>query len=316
MSAPLESVAQKTLRTSIECCGIGLHSGLPVNLVLRPGAINQGIVFKRVDLAGADALIPARWDHVVDTRLCTVIGNAAGATVGTIEHLMAALRGAGIDNATIEVDRAEVPIMDGSAQPFSFLIECAGTLSQAASRSMIRILQPVEIRDGDASARLEPDCGFSFEMAIDFPEPIGAQSGGIRLGHDNFRTDLARARTFGFLAWVEELRRLGLAKGGSLDNAIVVSGDGVVNAGGLRYTDEFVRHKLLDAIGDLYLAEAPILGRFIGHKSGHALNNMLLRALFENDDAWCYDTVGSQEDHMTRYRGMVSASQAITQVAV
>ena len=291
-----ESSAQKTMRSKIHCTGVGLHSGAKVNMTLHPSDINTGLTFVRTDLPEDQGVIPARWDHVCDTSMCTVIGNRHGAKIGTVEHLMAALRGCGVDNAVIEIDGPEVPIMDGSAAPFVFLIESAGVTPQAAVRRAIRVLKTVEIRDGDKVARLSPAAGFSFSFEIDFPNSIvSRQEGAIRLANGAFKSDLARARTFGFLKDAEALRARGLARGASLDNAVVINGGQVMNEGGLRYEDEFVRHKILDSIGDLYLAGAPILGHFHGSKSGHALNNSLLRTLFEDDMAWCYDTMDHAE---------------------
>ncbi len=287
-----ESSAQKTMRGKIHCTGVGLHTGAKVSMTLQPSDINTGITFVRTDLPEEVGVVPALWDQVCDTTLCTVIGNEHGVTVGTVEHLMAALRGCGVDNAVIELDGPEVPIMDGSAAPFVFLIESAGLASQAAVRRAIRVLKSVEITDGDKVARLTPSAGFSFSFEIDFPNSlISRQEGAIRLANGAFKSDLARARTFGFLKDAEMLRERGLARGGSLDNAIIINGGQVMNEGGLRFEDEFVRHKILDSIGDLYLAGAPILGHFHGGKSGHALNNKLLRALFDDEMAWCYDTM-------------------------
>ena len=291
LSAESGAATQKTLKTAIKCTGVGLHGGQDVTMVLRPGEINTGIVFVRTDVPQGRRSITARWDRVSDTRLCTVISNAQGVTVGTIEHLMAALRGCGVDNAVVELNGPEVPIMDGSAAPFVFLVECAGLVSQPALRRSIRVLRPIEVTAEDRWARLTPSASTTFSFEIDFQSrAIAHQEGLIRLANGNFKTEIARARTFGFAQEVEALRRHGLALGGSLENAIVVSGDRVMNAEGLRYEDEFVRHKILDSIGDLYLAGAPILGHFHGYKAGHALNNQLLRALFADDTAWCYDT--------------------------
>ncbi|NNG04322.1 MAG: UDP-3-O-acyl-N-acetylglucosamine deacetylase [Inquilinus sp.] len=293
-SGSAESAAQKTLKSRIHCTGIGLHTGARVNMTLLPADINSGLVFVRTDVAEDRAVVPARWDGVSDTTLCTVVSNEHGTTVGTVEHLMAALRGCGIDNAAIELDGPEVPIMDGSAAPFVFLIESAGMAAQPAVRRAIRVLKTVEVRDGDKLARLTPAAGFSFSFEIDFPDPVvRRQKGTIRLANGAFKSDLARARTFGFLKDVEYLRSRGLARGGSLDNAVVINRGRVMNEGGLRFEDEFVRHKILDSIGDLYLAGAPILGHFHGDKSGHALNNQLLRRLFADELAWCYDTMDS-----------------------
>ncbi|MEO3434373.1 UDP-3-O-acyl-N-acetylglucosamine deacetylase [Inquilinus sp. CAU 1745] len=291
-----EGSSQKTLKSAIHCSGVGLHSGRNVSMTLRPADVNTGITFIRTDLKAGMRVIPAIWDRVVDTRLCTVVGNEDGATVGTIEHLMAALRGCGVDNAEIELDGPEVPVMDGSAAPFVFLIECAGMTSQAAARRAIRLLRPVEVSDGDKLASFTPSVGCSYSMLIDFPSrAISRQQGYVKLENGSFKDEISRARTFGFLQDVEMLKRNGLALGGSLDNAVVVNGDKVLNEDGLRFQDEFVRHKILDSIGDLYLAGAPVLGHFHGVKSGHALNNKLLRELFADESAWIYDTMGAVE---------------------
>lgn len=291
--------SQTTLKSDIRCTGVGLHSGNKIRMRLRPGEINSGISFIRTDQPDAINVVPAQWDRVSDTTLCTVITNEHGVSVSTVEHLMAALRGCGIDNAVIELDGAEVPIMDGSSAPFVFLIECAGTVRQAAERRAIRILKPVSVGDGKREARLTPGSSFAFSFEIDFTShAVSRQKGSIRLANGAFKSDLARARTFGFLEDLEVLRARGLALGGSLDNAIVIDGDTVLNDEGLRYTDEFVRHKILDSVGDLYLAGAPILGHFHGCRSGHALNNELLRKLFADETAWCYDTMdGADQSH-------------------
>jgi UDP-3-O-[3-hydroxymyristoyl] N-acetylglucosamine deacetylase len=281
---------QQTLKSSIDCVGVGLHSGRRVRLTLRPAEPDHGIIFRRTDL-GRD--IPARFDRVVDARLATVVADGS-ASVGTVEHLMAALAGSGIDNALIELDGPEVPILDGSAGPLLFLLDCAGTVAQPALRSAIEIRRPVRVRDGDAFAELRPtdarvSLGACLDMAlsIDFPAmAIGQQSCSLRLSPASFRRQLAGARTFVLAAEVEQLRAAGLALGGSLDNAVVVDGAQVLNPGGLRMENEFACHKLLDAVGDLALAGAPLHGRFIGHKSGHSLNNRLLRALFADASAW------------------------------
>jgi UDP-3-O-[3-hydroxymyristoyl] N-acetylglucosamine deacetylase len=279
---------QTTLKTRIGCSGVGLHSGRRVTMVIGPAPIDAGIRFRRTDLAGQGAEIPARWDHVVDTRLCTVIGNAAGVTIGTVEHLLAAFAGAGIDNAMVEIDGPEVPIMDGSADSFVFLIECAGFAQQSAPRKQIKILKRVSVADGrGAEASLAPAPFAALDFSLDFASPvIGRQEKSVVLTNGAFKRELSRARTFGFAEEVEHLRKAGLARGGSLDNAVVIGEDRVLNREGLRYGDEFVRHKLLDAMGDLYLAGAPVEGRFSGVRSGHALNNQLLRALFADDSAW------------------------------
>jgi UDP-3-O-[3-hydroxymyristoyl] N-acetylglucosamine deacetylase len=290
-SANIGIAFQHTLKTAIPCTGVGLHSGNRVSMTIAPAPADNGITFVRTDKCGAEAEIQGAFDNVRDTRLCTVVGNAAGTTIGTVEHLMAALWGCGIDNAVVELDGPEVPIMDGSADPFVFLIDCAGRVEQDATRRAIRILKTITVGEGGKVASLRPDDQPVFSFEIDFDSAVVArQSAEMTLTEDAFKTHIARARTFGFLHEVEALRNAGLARGGSLDNAIVVSGDRVLNEGGLRFADEFVRHKILDAVGDLYLAGAPILGRFHGCRSGHMLNNQLLRALFNDRTAWCYDT--------------------------
>ncbi|MSP00714.1 MAG: UDP-3-O-acyl-N-acetylglucosamine deacetylase [Acetobacteraceae bacterium] len=286
---------QRTLKFRIPCVGTGLHTGRRVNLTLLPAPADHGIVFRRTDL-GRD--IPASYNQVVDTKLCTVVGEGS-ARVSTIEHLMAALAGAGIDNVLIEVDGPEVPIMDGSAAPFSFLLECAGTTTLDTPRKTIEILRPVRVTDGHAFAELRPFDNttsqaarpavptLELEVSIDFADAaIGRQSRSLRLTPENFRDAVAPARTFGLLRELDHLRALGLAKGGSLDNAIIVDGDKILNPGGLRMKDEFVAHKLLDAVGDLALAGAALHGRFIAHRPGHGLTNKLLRALFANQASW------------------------------
>ncbi|MEQ8967451.1 MAG: UDP-3-O-acyl-N-acetylglucosamine deacetylase [Azospirillaceae bacterium] len=292
---------QRTLKSAIACKGTGLHSGARVAMTLEPAAPGTGIVFRRTDRPAAEADIPARFDAVADTRLCTVLANEAGTSIGTVEHLMAALRGCGVDNAVVALDGPEVPIMDGSAAPFVFLIECAGTVGQVEPRRVIRVLEPVEVVHGRGaevrSAHLAPaDAAvFDFDIAFD-TAAIGRQSHRFELSDGAFKTELADCRTFGFLAEVEQLRAAGLARGGSLANAIVVDGDRVLNEEGLRRADEFVRHKILDAMGDLYLAGAPIIGAYAGDKAGHALNNALLRALFERPEAWCHETAPAEAD--------------------
>jgi UDP-3-O-[3-hydroxymyristoyl] N-acetylglucosamine deacetylase len=281
---------QHTLKKETSLAGTGLHSGAEVSMTLRPAPAGHGIVFIRTDVTDRDNVIPALWDRVVDTRLCTVIGNQAGVSVGTIEHLMAALRGCHIDNAIVELDAPEVPVMDGSAAPFVALIDAAGIAAQPeASRRVIRVLREVAVEEGGKFARLAPADGAIFTGHIDFDHPaIGSQKRAITLMNGNFRHDIADSRTFGFLHEVEALRRNGLALGGSLDNAVVLDHDKVMNPEGLRHGDEFIRHKLLDAVGDLYLAGAPILGAYDGHKAGHSLNNAVLRKLFATEGGWAY----------------------------
>ncbi len=283
--------SQRTLKAPIGCVGVGVHSGRKTNLSLHPAPANHGIVFRRIDL-GVD--IQARFDNVCDTRLCTVIGSG-NAQVGTIEHLMAALSGSGIDNASIEIDGPEVPILDGSSAPFLFLLDCAGIVDQFVPRAMIEIMRPVRVTDGDAFAELRPYPRSSrvappvldMELTIDFAAAaIGKQGCSLRLTPNSFRDELSSARTFALASEVEQLQKAGLALGGSLDNAVVVDGDKVLNPSGLRMPREFARHKMLDAVGDLALAGAALHGRFIAHRSGHTLNNKLLRALFADASAW------------------------------
>jgi UDP-3-O-[3-hydroxymyristoyl] N-acetylglucosamine deacetylase len=278
---------QTTLKRRIDCRGVGLHTGRRIALTLGPAAIDTGIRFRRTDPAGKGATICARWDSVVDTNLCTVIGDGAGVTVGTVEHLMAAFAGLGIDNALVELDGPEVPIMDGSADAFSFLIACAGVAEQSAPRKRIRVLKRVTVGDERASASLTPWPVATLDFALDFDNPaIGHQEKSLPLTGAFFQRELARARTFGLYDEIEHLRKTGLIRGGSLDNAVVVGTDRVLNREGLRYADEFVRHKMLDALGDLYLAGALIEGRFSGVRSGHKLNSQLLCALFADAEAW------------------------------
>ena len=281
------AVLQRTLRGTAECSGIGVHSGDKVNMRLLPAPENTGIVFIRTDLVNGARKIEARWDNVVETQLCTVIGNDHGAKVATIEHLMAALRAYEIDNAYIEIDAAEVPVMDGSSDYFVFLIEMAGIATQKAPRRAIEIIRPVEIVVGEKRRALTPADESRFSFEIDFDKKVIAhQTYDFILSAGGFKNEISRARTFGFFEEVDQLQKMGFARGGSLDNAIVIKDDQVMNEDGLRYDDEFVRHKLLDAVGDLALAGAPILGHFHGYCSGHALNNQLLHTLFADPLAW------------------------------
>jgi UDP-3-O-[3-hydroxymyristoyl] N-acetylglucosamine deacetylase len=281
------AVRQRTLKGPVHCSGVGLHGGAPVSMTLLPAPADHGIVFQRTDARAPDNTIPALWHAVVETRHCTVIGNRAGVTVSTVEHLMAAFAGAGIDNALVTLDGAEVPIMDGSAAPFMFLIECAGVLAQDAPRRAIKVLKPVMIADGGRIAALSPAASFSISFEIDFDNAaVARQECYFQVGAGTFKAEISRARTFGFLHEVDEMRAAGLALGGSLDNAVVVAGAEVLNEDGLRYDNEFVRHKVLDCIGDLYLAGAPLLGHFRGVRSGHRFNHLLLKALLADRQAW------------------------------
>lgn len=273
---------QRTLRAPIGCVGIGLHTGRDVSLTLHPAPAGTGIVLRRSDL-GVE--FPARFDLVNDTRLCTLLWpeGQPEARVGTVEHVMAALAAKGVTNVVIEVDAAEIPILDGSASPFVFLIECAGLIDQVAAADTIEILSPVRVQEGEAFAELLPSHGHGLrlEVSIDFAASvIGRQSLALDLSAASFEHQLSTARTFAMAAEIEALRKAGLARGGSLDNAIVVDGERVMNPAGLHSPDEFVRHKMLDAVGDLYLAGAPIVGIFRANRPGHGINNKLLRALF------------------------------------
>lgn len=282
-------LTRRRLASSIGCRGVGLHTGRVISLTLHPAPLGSGIVFHRSDL-GLD--IPARHDLVVETRLCTQIGLPGNreARVGTIEHVMAALAATGIDDARIELDGPEVPILDGSAAPFLFLIDCAGTVEHFAARRTIEVLRTVRVEDSHGAwAELAPNAEPAFDatLSIDFGETaIGQQSMALRISTESFRRELADARTFTLAEDVARLRAAGLAQGGSLANAVVVDGPMILNPGGLRRPDEFVRHKLLDVVGDLALAGAPIIARFTGHRSGHALNNQLLLALFADRRNW------------------------------
>ncbi len=278
---------QRTLKSPIRCAGIGLHSGARAEMVLKPAQANTGIVFRRIEPTGRSVDIPASWQNVVDTRMCTRIGLPGGPSVAMIEHLMAALAGSEIDNALIEIEGPEVPVMDGSSAPFMFLIECAGTVEQSAPRRALKIIKEIEVGTPDKLVRLGPSATPTISYDIDFDSPvIRRQQAEMKFINGTFKSEISRARTFGFLHELDQLRAAGLARGGSLDNAVVVTADGVMNEGGLRYDDEFVRHKMLDAVGDLYLAGGPILGRFHGHRSGHHLHHAALVQLFADPSAW------------------------------
>ncbi len=278
---------QITLKNVIRATGVGLHTGDKVYLTLRPAPANTGIVFRRVDLDPVVEL-KASPDLVGDTRLSTTL-DFDGTRVSTVEHLMSAFAGLGIDNAWVDLTAGEVPIMDGSAGPFVFLIQSAGLQEQNAPKQFIRILQSIEVQDGDKWVRFEPHNGFKVTFSIDFNHPIlqsSTQSASIDVSTTAFIKEISRARTFGFLQDVEALQDAGLARGGSLDNAIVMDAYHILNDEGLRYGDEFVRHKILDAIGDLYLLGYPLIGAFTAHKSGHSLNTRLLHLLQERPSAW------------------------------
>lgn len=290
-------VKQRTLKNPVSVTGVGLHSGAKVTLGLRPAPANTGIVFRRVDVKPVGE-IRAHAELVHDTRLSTCM-EQNGVRVATIEHLMSAFAGMGVDNAYVDLDSAEVPIMDGSAGSFIFLLQSAGITEQSAAKKFIRIKKAVEVRQGDKWVRFEPYHGYKLSFTIDFAHPVFANTSQhvtIDLGEESYVRDISRARTFGFMQDVENMRAQGLALGGSLDNAIVMDEYRVLNADGLRFEDEFVKHKVLDAIGDLYLLGHPLIGAFSGHKSGHALNNALLRALLADASAWEFVTFDSVEE--------------------
>src|SRR5690554_1886889 len=299
---------QRTIQKTISTKGVGLHSGRRVELTLRPAAPNTGIVFHRVDLPEVVHL-PARADMVGNTRLASVL-QQGNARVSTVEHLMSALAGLGIDNLHVDLTAEEVPIMDGSAGTFVYLLRSAGLQEQAAPKQFLRVLKTVEVREGEGDdlkwARLEPHDGFALSFAIDFQHPAidsTASFAEVDFARDSYVKTIARARTFGFASEVEALRSMGLARGGSLDNAIVMDEYRVLNSDGLRYEDEFVKHKILDAIGDLYLAGRPLVARYVACKSGHAMNNQLVRALLAQQDAWelvTYDSPAATPAAFTR----------------
>jgi UDP-3-O-[3-hydroxymyristoyl] N-acetylglucosamine deacetylase len=258
-------------------------------MTMHPAPVDTGIVFERTDLSNGARVFPARYDYVSDTFLCTTLTNATGASLATVEHVMAAFSGCGIDNARIEVNSPELPIMDGSASPFVFLIECAGTETLDAPRRALRVQKQVTVTDGDKRASLTPLDGRRVCCEIIYDnERIARQRASVILTCETFKNEVSRARTFGLMEDVAGLQASGLALGGSLDNAVVVSGDKILNDGGLRFEDEFARHKVLDAVGDLALAGAPLIGAFDGFCSGHALNIQLLKALFADADAWAW----------------------------
>jgi UDP-3-O-[3-hydroxymyristoyl] N-acetylglucosamine deacetylase len=280
---------QRTLRNAIQATGVGLHSGEKIFLTLQPAPVNTGIVFRRTDLA-SPLSIPALSENVTDTRLCTTIGKN-GYNIATVEHLLSALAGLGIDNCVVDVSAAEVPIMDGSAAPFVFLIQSAGIHEQSEPKKFIRIKKQITVQDNDKQAAFIPHNGFKVSFTIDFDHPVfrgRPQSASLDLSSTSFVKEVSRARTFGFMSDYECLRSQSLALGGSMDNAIVVDDYRILNEDGLRYDDEFVKHKILDAIGDLYLLGHSLIGSFEGVRSGHHLNNVLLKELLRQTDAWEY----------------------------
>jgi UDP-3-O-[3-hydroxymyristoyl] N-acetylglucosamine deacetylase len=288
---------QRTLKKVVSATGVGLHNGEKVTLTLRPAAIDSGIVFRRSDLP-ATPEIQATPNAVHDTRMCSAL-EQNGVRVATVEHLMSALAGLGVDNVVIDVSASEIPIMDGSSGPFIFLLQSAGIVEQNAPKKFIKIKKIIEVKEGDKWVRFEPYHGFKLDFTIDFAHPVFENSGQnviIDFKDNSYIKEISRARTFGFMHEVEYLRANGLARGGSLDNAIVLDEFRVLNREGLRYEDEFAKHKVLDAIGDLYMLGHPLLGAFFAFKSGHGLNNKLLRALQADSSAWEYATFDSLDD--------------------
>ncbi len=294
---------QRTLKSAIKTTGVGLHTGARVDLVMRPAAADAGIVFHRVDLERVVSM-PADALHVGDTRLSSTL-RVDGVSISTVEHVMSALAGLGIDNLHLDVSGPEVPIMDGSAGPFVYLLKSAGIVEQDAPKRYLRILSPVEARDGDKWARFDPFNGLKLDFTIDFPHPMfGSENRQVVIdfAQHSYVKEVARARTFGFMQDVEAMRNAGLALGGSLQNAVVLDDVRVLNAEGLRFDNEFVKHKVLDAIGDLYLLGHPLIGQYTAFKSGHALNNALARALLQRPDAWEYVTFRAEDDVPTAFQ--------------
>lgn len=302
---------QTTIASAATFNGVGLHSGKPVRMTVRPAPAEHGIVFLRTDISGASPRVPALWSMVTPSQLCTLIENADGVTVSTIEHIMAALVGAGVHNALIEIDGPEVPILDGSAAPFVKGIMSKGLRNLGAPLRAIRILKPVEVREGEAVARLEPAQSLEIDFTIDFVDAaIGHQEKRLKMSNGAFVRELMDSRTFCRQSDVDAMRAKGLALGGTYDNAVVIDGDRVLSPGGLRHADEAVRHKMLDALGDLALAGAPVLGRYTGTRSGHAMTNRLLRALFADPDAWEWETCTPAQAYSLPGAGVCRASIA------
>ena len=300
-------IKQRTIKSVIHATGVGLHSGQKVYMTLRPAPVNAGVVFIRSDLKQPNT-IRAEALRVGDTRLSTCL-EEGGVRVATIEHLMSAISGLGIDNLFVDLTSAEVPIMDGSAGPFVFLLQSAGMAEQNAAKKYIRILKSKTVADGDKWARFEPFNGFKLTYQISFDHPVfddNNSSVTVNFAETSYAKEVSRARTFGFMQDVETLRSMGLAQGGSLDNAIVMDEFRVLNEDGLRYKDEFVRHKILDAIGDLYLLGHPVIGAFSGYKAGHALHNRLLRELIQDQSAWEFATFSSVETAPQGIYGLIA----------
>ncbi|MFK8021236.1 MAG: UDP-3-O-acyl-N-acetylglucosamine deacetylase [Pseudomonadales bacterium] len=302
-------IRQRTLRNSIKATGIGLHTGKKVYLTLRPAPVNSGILFRRVDLDPVQE-IPAHSDYVSDTMLSTALSRN-GCKVSTVEHLLSAMSGLGIDNAIVDLSAEEVPIMDGSAGPFVFLIQSAGIEEQSAAKKFVRILEPITVKDGDKKASFLPFDGFKVNFTIAFDHPVfddRTVDACVDFSSTSYVREVSRARTFGFMHEIEYLRSRGFALGGSVDNAIVVDQYKILNEDGLRYEDEFVKHKILDAIGDLYLLGLGVIGEYKAYKSGHSLNNMAVKALLANQESWEIATFeGKTEEAPVSYLSPVVA---------
>ncbi len=305
-SSAFQSMYQTTLAGTVTCSGVGLHTGKPVHLTLYPAECDTGVQFVRLDVEEEKSVVSAHYLRVCETRLGTTIANAHGISVSTIEHLMAALWGMGVDNAIIALNGPEVPIMDGSSEPFVFLIECAGIKTLAVRRDTLEVLKPVSVSVGESVASIRPFDGFALDIAIEYPRtPIPRQRAVYDFSAHHFKDILCRARTFGFAADVEKMQSQGLARGGSLDNAIVIGEEKILNEGGLRYSDEFVRHKALDCVGDYFLAGMRIRGAVSTARPGHHINNQLLRSLLADSSAW---RLASSSAHDTTRAAIASPS--------
>jgi len=281
----MTNISQKTIHSKVSCTSVGLHSGAKVNMTLLPAPVDSGIIFRRIDLESGKNEIAAKYENVTTTNLGTTISNKHDAKVLTVEHLMAAIWGSGIDNLIIELDGAEIPIMDGSSKPFIFLMECAGIETQNQPRKIIEILKTLRVEDGDKFVEVSPSRQFSLDLEIEFKnEKIGKQKFSYHNNLNSFKNDIAPARTFCLKEEIEQMHKMNLAKGGNLNNAIVVDGANIVNEGALRFENEFVRHKILDFVGDIYLAGYHICAHFNASKTGHALNNKILREIFSNQE--------------------------------
>jgi UDP-3-O-[3-hydroxymyristoyl] N-acetylglucosamine deacetylase len=303
-------IKQRTIKQSVQETGIGLHKGDKVTMTLRPAPANTGIVFRRVDLEPY-ADIPARANAVGDTMLCTCISNEQGATISTVEHLASALAGLGIDNIIVEVDSNELPIMDGSASPFIFLLQSAGIEELNAAKRFIKVTKPIRVKDGDKWAELRPYDGFRVDFRIDFDHPVISQTRQhmvLDFDSSSYVNEVSRARTFGFMKDIEYMHSHNLALGGSMENAVALDEYRVLNPEGLRYSDEFLKHKILDAIGDLYLAGHSIIGELVAYKTGHGLNNKLLNALLNDKKAWEFVSYDSPEEMPIQFASPILAN--------